>query len=413
MRSARVLVVDETGDLCRQAERVAAGLRPRPEVVRCQSLDDVEAILAEHGAVDVVVAGPAASDEEALRELRRLRVKMPQAAIILAFEKWRSGSLRQTIRTGAVDIVRLPVNDDVLRDAIAQALEVRWATPAEPVPGRPAPRTNDGRVIAVVSGSGGCGKTFLATNLAYYLHSRLQKRVCLLDLDLQFGELSTALRLQPKYTMADLAAADDDAELGARLEEYLVVHETGIHLLAAPDEPAEADAIDASAIARIVRAARARFDYVVIDAPATFSEAVLTALEHVDRVVALATLDLPSVRKLGVLLATLKQLKVPAEIIDLVLNKVEPDVGIDVERVTKYFPQGFALVIPYSPTVNRSLNMGMPTLAYAPRDDVGTALAAGLPALVASTTSNDGAGSPDEAPGARRRRFGRAARKSA
>ena len=62
----------------------------------------------------------------------------------------------------------------------------------------------------------------------------------------------------------------------------------------------------------------------------------------------------------------MKQLKVPADRIQLVLNKVEPDVGMDVAQVTRYFPQGFAMVIPYGREANRSLNMGMPVLAYAP-----------------------------------------------
>ena len=74
----------------------------------------------------------------------------------------------------------------------------------------------------------------------------------------------------------------------------------------------------------------------------------------------------------------MKQLKVPAERVKLVLNKVEPDVGMDVAQVTRYFPQGFEMVIPYGRDVNRSLNMGMPLLAFAPRSEVSKVLGAGL-----------------------------------
>ena len=68
---------------------------------------------------------------------------------------------------------------------------------------------------------------------------------------------------------------------------------------------------------------------------------MLVALEYADRVFAVATLDLPSVRNLGLLLSTMKRLKVPGEWIKLVLNKVESDVGMDVPGITRYFPQGF------------------------------------------------------------------------
>ena len=229
-----------------------------------------------------------------------------------------------------------------------------------------------------MSATGGCGKTFLTTNLAYHLQSRFQKRTCLVDLDLQFGELSTALRLKPRTTITDLLAGEEDESLSDRLADHLMVHDTGMHVLAAPDQPAEADAVDAADVGRIVEAARGAFDYVIVDTPASLSEPVLAVLEYADRVFAMATLDLPSVRNLGLLLATMKRLKVPAERIELVLNKVEPDVGMDVAQITRYFPQGFSIVVPYGREANRSLNMGMPLLAFDPRSDVGRALSAGL-----------------------------------
>ena len=74
----------------------------------------------------------------------------------------------------------------------------------------------------------------------------------------------------------------------------------------------------------------------------------------------------------------MKQLKVPADRVKLMLNKVEPDVGMDVAQVTRYFPQGFEIVMPYGRDVNRSLNMGMPVLAFAPHCEVSKALGAGL-----------------------------------
>ncbi|MDQ2827245.1 MAG: AAA family ATPase, partial [Actinomycetota bacterium] len=144
-------------------------------------------------------------------------------------------------------------------------------------------------------------------------------------------------------------------------------------------------AIDAAEVARVIDAARSKFDYVIIDTPTALNEAVLVAVEQADQVFVVATLDLPSVRNLGVMLTTLKKLKFPTDRTKLVLNKVEPDVGIDVARVEQYFPQGFSMVIPYGREVNQSLNMGQPLLAYAPRKEVGKALAAGLAASLMVT----------------------------
>ncbi len=365
-----------------QVGRATASLRPRAEIVHCMAVDLMPALIADHGSFDVVIAGPIASTDEGLFALRHLRVQSPTTNVILAFDRWRSGTLRNTVRTGALDLLRLPVDDDVILNAVEEALSIGWpahdCAPAVDAKARP-----DGRVIVVGSATGGCGKTFYSTNLAYYLRAHLDKRTILIDLDLQFGELSTALRLKPRHTISDLVAMDDrDEAFALRLEECAVSHESGVFVLAAPDAPAEADALDANDIARVIAAASSRFDFVVVDTPAALSEGVLSAIEKAERIFSIATLDLPSVRNLGVLLTTLNQLKVPSERIQLVLNKVEHDVGMDVSTVVRYFPQGFSSVIPYGREVNRSLNMGMPMLAFAPRSEVSRALIAGFAASI-------------------------------
>ena len=377
MHIPTIVVLDASDELGHQVKRAVAGLRPRPQVVHCVGFDAVGGVLEDHPRPDVLIAGPGVVSDGGLEEVRRLRLRLPEASLILAFDRWRSAKLRETIRTGAVDILRLPASDKSIAEAIEQALEVRLG-PGSTRPGTDKRTGTAGEVIAIVSATGGCGKTFLTTNLAYHLQSRFQKRTCLVDLDLQFGELSTALRLKPRTTITDLLAGEEDESLADRLADHLIVHDTGMHVLAAPDQPAEADAVDAADVGRIVEAARAAFDYVIVDTPASLSEPVLAVLEYADRVFAMATLDLPSVRNLGLLLATMKRLKVPAERIQLVLNKVEPDVGMDVAQITRYFPQGFSIVVPYGREANRSLNMGMPLLAFAPRSDVSKALSAGL-----------------------------------
>ena len=381
MRTPKLLVLDEGRDLADQVERVATTLRPRPEVVHVEAFEELDRHLTEGKFYDLIVAGTMAGDGHGLQELRRMRARMPGTGLILAFDRWRSNSLRETVRTGALDILRMPASDEIVGDAISQALELR-ADLAVTDTRRNGRQQVECKVLAVISATGGCGKTFFATNLAYHLQARHQQRTCLIDLDLQFGELSTALRLRPKYTIADLAGHSEDEDLARRLEEITAVHDTGVHVLAAPEEPAEADGIEGTDVARIIEAARTRFDAVVVDTPASLSEAVLGALEYTDQIYTMATLDLPSVRNLGVLLKTLEALKIPTDRVDLVLNKVEPNVGIDISEVSKYFPQGFSIIVPYGREANRALNMGMPVTAYAPRCEISKVLTAGLAATL-------------------------------
>ena len=418
MQAQKLLVLDESKDLSLQVEQVAAAIRPRPTVVWCDSFDAVDEMMAESGPFDLLIAGPIALKKDGFQRLRQLRTEAPQTQLLLALNHWRSSDLRETVRAGALDILRLPVSDDALLETLEQAIETGAALAAARVGhvAAAARKVGPGTVIAVVSASGGSGKTFLANNLAYHLQSESRKQTCLIDLDLQFGELSTALRLKPRHTIYDLLSTDgDDDDLPRRFEECLETHESGIRILAAPDDPEQADAIDAVQVATVIDAARSRFDYVVIDTPTALSEAVLVAIEQADQIFVIATLDLPSVRNLGIMMATLKKLKVPVDRISLLLNKVEKDVGIDVARVEQYFPQGFLMVIPYGREVNRSLNMGQPVLAYAPRGAVSKTLIAGLQStLAAGSVDAATPEAPDAAdPPDRRRRRPWPTRKSA
>jgi pilus assembly protein CpaE len=333
-----------------------------------------------------------------------IREELPGMSLVLAFSRRPDASLRDIVRTGAVDLLQLPVEDKELAEAIERASELANAAPAAAgqateVAAAPAatPTMADGpgTVYTIASATGGCGKTFYATNLAFFLVRYTGKRVCIVDLDLQFGEVSTALRLRPKYTIFDALQREDtdEADLQAHIEEYCVTHETGVYVLAAPREPSEADRITPPDVTRILEAVRNRFDYIVVDTPPALAETVLVAFDLSDMLYCMATLDLPSVRNMSVFLGTLERLKVPTDNIRLILNKAESDVGIDIDQVTKLFPQGFESVLPYAKEVSRSINLGMPVMAASPTAEISSLMAAGmkliLPADVQSQVDID------------------------
>ncbi|HEV3364366.1 MAG TPA: AAA family ATPase, partial [Acidimicrobiia bacterium] len=247
-----------------------------------------------------------------------------------------------------------------------------------PLPVAPAVPTQ-AQVFTVSSATGGCGKTFMATNMALFLARHTHKRVVLVDLDLQFGEVSTALRLRPNYTIYDALNRDDDNfDFGEHLDEFLVQHEGGFSVLAAPKDPAEADRIGPADVTRILDVLRGHCDYLVVDTPAALTEVVLAAFDVSEHLFSLATVDLPSVRNLGVFLQTLDKLRIPSDNISLILNKAERDVGLDIGQITRLFPQGFKAILPYAREVSRSINMGMPVLASDPTSEVSRKLAACL-----------------------------------
>jgi pilus assembly protein CpaE len=382
---SKILVLDRSEELAEQVRALAEELPSFPEVVSCTRTGSVDHVQEHDGPFDIVLAGPSLGTRAGLRRLAALHREVPGTQFIIAFADRPDASLREIIQVGAVDMVEYPIDDMTLRAALKRALDMADRTPPVPVQAVAQPLVTasqpqrSARIFTVCSATGGCGKTFYATNLAMFLAESSGKRVALVDLDLQFGEITTSLRLQPSYTIADvLKSEEEDIDLTSHIEDYMVEYGDKFWTLPAPKEPAQADQITPVEVTQVLEALRTRFDYIVVDTPTALAETVLAAFDLSEHLFVMATLDLPSVRNLGLFLQTLQKLRIPIDNVSLVMNKVEKDVGIDVEQITKLFPQGFRSTLPYAKEVSRSVNLGKPILSSNPESEISRRIAGGL-----------------------------------
>lgn len=382
----KILVLDRSEDLAEQTRAALADIAA-PEVVSCTRIGSVNHVLEHEGPFDLILAGPSLATRAGLRRLAAIHREMPGAAVVIGFTSRPDASLREIVQVGAIDLVELPTEDMVLRAAIRRALDWAERTPRvapalAPVgAAAPAAASRSARIFTVCSATGGCGKTFYSTNMALFLAQHSGGRVALVDIDLQFGEITTALRLQPSYTIADAlkGQGDPDApDLGEHLEDFMVKFDDKFWVLPAPKDPAQADSITPVDTTRILEALRTRFDYIVVDTPTALAETVLAAFDLSEHLFVMATLDLPSVRNLGMFLQTLQKLRISSDNIDLVMNKVEKDVGIEVGQITKLFPQGFHATLPYTKEVSKSVNLGKPVIASFPESEMSRLIEASL-----------------------------------
>ena len=393
MRSPRILVIDRTDDLADQVRRVAGQLRPRPEVATWERVPAGPAPLDEEGPFDLVIAGPSTATRSGLAKLEALACEKRGTSLVLMFSRRPDADLRDIVRTGASDIVRLPTDDESLGASIERALELSRQRSAVPTGAgdQHAPRRT-ARILTVASASGGSGKTFFATNLAYFLHSRTGRSTCIVDLDLEFGQVASVLRLRAEHSLVEAVEKlqGEEADPGPLVREHIVTHDTGIDVLAAPKDPSDADVVQPDHVTRLIEVLRCEFDYLVVDTPPALAESTLAVYDVTDEVFVLATLDVPSLRTIGTFTNTLEKLGVPPDNVKLVLNKAEPDVGIDVEQLDKLFPRGFTMTLPYTSQVSKSVNLGTPVLAYAPKVPISRALADGFQSVLDG--ASDGAG---------------------
>lgn len=384
MIARKILVLSRTPALVREVQAAAgAGY----VVTHHHRASDVEEFVELKGPFDVLVAGSVFDSRSGMDRLRRLRDAHPELPVVLALNVPLHSPLPDIVRVGAADLVELPCDRRHLTAAIRRAVAAGQAAQAARAEADSLlasagveGATSMGEVLSVASPSGGCGKTFYSTNLAYFLAHGTGRRVCLVDLDLQFGEVTSALRLRPVYTIVDAVtrAEEEGDELESSVEDFLLAHESGFWVLPAPRHPAEADRIGLHHVTAVVTALRRQFDYVIVDTSAQLSEVTITALEMSTALICMATVDLPSIRNMRVFLDTLERLNISTERVTVVLNKVEADMGIQIEEVDEALHHKVVSVLPYAREVSRSINQGLPVMVSDARSEISQKLAAGM-----------------------------------
>jgi len=344
-----------------------------PDTTICSSLDGLRRHLDGHAAEDAVVLGPSVDLRSALELAEAMRVLRPTLGVVLVRRRVDTSVLAESLRAGVREVVEerdlAGVNTAVRRTRdLARAL--RETGSGEPVIGDGRAR---GVVVTVFSAKGGCGKTTVATNLAASLAERGRRSVCLVDLDLAFGDVAIALQLFPSHTIADAVPLSADLDIQA-VRAILTPHSPGLTTLVAPIEPGLAETIPAELVGRLLELLRGAFDVVVVDTPPAFDDHVLAAFDRSDVVALLATLDIPALKNLKITLETLELLNYPRERLRVVLNRADSKVGLSISEVEKTLKSSIAAHIPSSRDVPASVNRGVPLVLDDPKHPVSQAI---------------------------------------
>ena len=336
------------------------------------SVDALRHHLDANPAEDVVVLGSTVDLHTALGIAENMRLSRPSLGVVLVRRRIDTSILAEALRAGVREVVEerdLPALGVAVRRTHQLSRSMRRSSLAAAAE-ESAPH---GRVVTVFSAKGGCGKTTLATNLAAVLADRGRRQVCLLDLDLAFGDVAIALQLFPVHTIADAIPLGEtlDAE-GVR--SLLTPHSPGLTTLVAPVEPGTASSIPAELITKILTILRESFDYVVIDTPPAFDDQVLAAFDQSDIIANLATLDIPAIKNLKLTLETLDLLNFPRDRWQILLNRADSKVGLSVHEVEKSLGATIAVQIPSSRDVPAATNRGVPIVLDQPRHPVSLAI---------------------------------------
>jgi len=332
------------GEFKRLAQALHDGPARRPDLVIVELAADE-------------AAGPDGSPAKVVETLARA---FPEATVFATGSSVSADFVIQTIRAGAVEFLRRPVQRDDLAAALEKLLRLRRSS---------QPPARAGRITSVFSPKGGLGVTTLATNLAVCLAERSPGSTILIDLDTRQSDIATFLNLQQTYSVLDALESLERLD-ESLLHGLLTKHASGLFVLPGPTriERRQISAEQAQAALEIIRA---YFDHVVLDLRHDFDPGTIAALEASDTILYLTSLTVSALRSGSAGLAALRHLGLNLQRVkivvmrdgtgeDVTLKHAQEALGLPIYART---PSDYATVV-------SSINSGRPVVTAAPRSKI-------------------------------------------
>ncbi len=221
-----------------------------------------------------------------------------------------------------------------------------------------------GTIITVFSTAYAVGKTLIAVNMAAEL-ARAGHTVCLVDLDLQFGDVCYYLKMKPEKTIADAEKSMREHPDDTVAADYLTRYETGhlgFDVMASPKLLEEAYNMDTTHIHDLVQQLQLEYDYLIIDTTSTFSALNLSVMDMSTVVDFVGIVDfIPTIKNMKRGSDTLRDLGYDEHKIRYILNRSNAKTRINVKDVEAILGRQFHYVIPNDfGTATKSIKNGVP-----------------------------------------------------
>jgi pilus assembly protein CpaE len=341
------------GDAAELATARIAGLPVSLSILPTSDWINPEELGGAAAAVIQVDADSAAS----IKRFQKLAAAVDTPLIAAAYEP-PLALVRSLIRSGAHDVIPLPLNfEDVqtslapLADQMTKRSETAIATTA--------------KLVSVVKSVGGVGATALLTQLAIRFAENEGARgreACLIDLDVQFGDVAFQLGLRPKLSMADLLDA------GARLDGDLLratstTHSSGLNVIAAPAEVMPLEGMQSDPVLRIVDLATREFGTVFVDLPTNWTNWSLSLVARSDLVILVTELTVAGLNRARRQLNLLESQDLGSLDIRVVVNRLDKALSrtISLDDATKALGRDVAYTLANDfPLMRSAIDRGVP-----------------------------------------------------
>lgn len=300
--------------------------------------------------------------ELALDIINKISINHKTCKIVVTSTNYSTETLIKAMRVGAREFLQKPFIKNDLVAAINKLKDQVFGGSSE---------DKKCRVITTFSNKGGIGKTALATNLALELANMTKEKVALIDLNLQLGDITTFLDINPSfdisYVIQNLERIDETFLLST-LEKY---KDSNLYILADPPYLEQAEDITAEQIGTLFEVLKQAFSYIVVDTSANFDGKTITALDQSDLILLITIVNLPAIRNCQRCLDLFERLGYEKEKTRIVINRYMESDEIRVEDVEDVLGKKVYWKIPNNYfTIMSAINKGLPVGLVNPDSNV-------------------------------------------
>lgn len=317
-----------------------------------------------HEVPDLILLETEPLHAHALAQVEQVTTLHQDMALALMCAAPSFDFLVEAMRAGARELLPSPIEPPALEAAV-QRIDAKL---------RAARGRTTGQLLAFMSSKGGSGATFVATNLGYQLAQN--KRVLLIDLNLQFGDaLACVYEPRPATTLANVAREIDRLD-ASFLAASAVQVAPGFSVLAAPDDPSQAVEITPAHIEAVMRVALHQYDFVLVDAARPIDPITVKVLDPANKIFLVMQADLSSIRNSKKLLGVFRSLGYGQDKVELVVNRFERDGDISLADIEQALGKFVMRPLPNSyGAVHACVTRGAPLATTSRRNPVVRSLA--------------------------------------
>ncbi len=373
----RVLIVDDIAET-RDNLRKLIQFEPDIEVVGQAGTGEEGVELTKEKRPHVVLMDINMPGLDGISASEIITRETPASQVIMMSVQGESDYIRRSMLAGARDFLTKPFSGDELIATIHQVYERSrkvMVQPAGPIAAAAvaAPPPRQGRIIAVFSPKGGVGCSVIAANLGVVL-AQAGKDTVVVDANLSFGDMGVLLNLTGTHSLVDIAERFEELDTDL-ISSVLATHDSGLKALLPPPRPEMGEMITAQHLQETLSLLCGLFDYVIVDTSTSLQDVMLTVLDQADKILLIATPDIPCVKNMRLFFEVIDQLDYERGRVMLVLNRVDRHAGISPSDIENTIKHSVTVAIPADHrTVMFSVNRGVPFVLREPGKPVSEAI---------------------------------------